>query len=506
MTDGKTPDGPAGAVASAPEDAAPDSTVELKRKITLLNGVTIIVGTIIGSGIFVSPKGVLENAGSVGLSLVVWSLCGVFSTVGALCYAELGTCITKSGGDYAYILEVFGPLPAFLRLWIALLIIRPTSQAIVALTFAEYICQPFFPGCDPPEAAVRMLAAVCLTILTAINCGKVRWATRVMDLFTAAKLLALALIIGLGVMQLAKGETEHLQPDTSFRGTSGSVGGIALAFYSGLFAYGGWNYLNFVTEEMKNPYRNLPRAIVISLPLVTIVYILANVAYFTTLSPEELLKSNAVAVTYGDRLLGVANWIIPVFVAMSTFGGVNGSLFTSSRLFFVGAREGHLPDILAMIHVRRFTPVPSLIFTVHLSLPIFFVLACMFLVIVSIYETPIQCLVGFGIILSGLPVYFVGVWWKAKPKWLVDGLDSMTRTLQKALEVMPQEQASHTEGGKGPTQVPDVAEDPDEGIQNGGPENDGNDVMMQNVLNRKASRKDRESPDADDDVFQKIET
>ncbi|KAK6047768.1 hypothetical protein COOONC_14727 [Cooperia oncophora] len=264
-----------------------DSTstaVKLKQQISLFNGCTIIVG------------GVLQEGGSVGVSLVVWVLSGIFSMLGALCYAELGTTIPKSGGDYAYIFEAFGPMPAFLFLWMALIIINPTSNAIIALTFANYALKPFFPNCAVPPLAVDLLAASTI------------------------------------------GNTEYFQMPDVLSGSQTKVSSLTLAFYSGVFSFSGYSYLNFVTEELKEPYRNLPRAIYISLPVVTLIYILVNMAYFAVLSVDEILESDAVAVTFAGKVMGPFAPLMPFFVACSCFGSLNGILFTSSRMFFAGAR------------------------------------------------------------------------------------------------------------------------------------------------------------------------
>lgn len=468
----------------------PDETINLKPKVSLLNGTTIIVGSIIGSGIFVSPKGVLENAGSVGLSLIIWVACGLFSMIGAYCYVELGTSIIKSGADYAYMYEAFGPCLAFLRLWVECMIVRPCSQAIVALTFSYYVVEPLFPDCEQPDVAVRLLAVVCILILTFVNCYDVKWATRVQDVFTYAKLLALALIIVTGIVQLARGETEYFQDP--WEHTETNIPKACLAFYSGLFAYNGWNYLNYVIEELQDPVKNCPKAIWISISLVTVVYTFANVAYFTTVSREEVLSGAAVAVMFAKRLYSFMWVIMPIFVSLSTFGGVNGILFTSSRLFYVGGRNGHMPQILSMVQIKRLTPMPACLFMGLLSLvyltssnmyalinyvsfvnwlaiglsvtvllyfrytrpdmkrpikislvwPIVYVIFSLILVLLPMVSSPTETGFGCLIIATGLPVYFIFVYWENKPKSIMEFIDKATLALQKLMMCIPEESAN----------------------------------------------------------------
>ncbi|KAK7176313.1 hypothetical protein R3I93_000537 [Phoxinus phoxinus] len=338
----------------------------LRQDVGLVSGICLIVGTMIGSGIFISPKAVLEGTGAVGPCLCVWAACGLLATLGALCYAELGTMIVKSGGEYPYLMEGFGPVLAYLYSWTTVIVLKPSSFAIIALSCAEYASTPFYPGCTPPQVVTKCLAAACIVIITLINCLSVKLASRVQNFFTAAKLLIIVVIVVSGIVLLAQGNTQNLRDP--FAGGTTSFGAIGLAFYNGLWAYDGWNQLNFITEELKNPYKNLPLAIMIGIPLVTVCYIFVNIAYFTVMTPVELLQSSAVAVTFGDRVLYPLSWVVPLFVVFSTFGAANGSCFTAGRLTYVAGREGHMVRILSYISVKRFTPSPALMFNGILSI------------------------------------------------------------------------------------------------------------------------------------------
>ncbi|XP_028995282.1 b(0,+)-type amino acid transporter 1 isoform X2 [Betta splendens] len=340
--------------------------VNLKREVGLIGAVSFIAGTMIGSGIFMSPQYVLSTIGSPGASLIVWTCCGLIAMLGGLCYAELGTVIPESGAEYVYMLRTAGKVVAFMFVFSFVMVMRPASATGIALSLAEYVVAPFYDGCSPPQLVVKCVAAGSIILLAIVNCVSVRWATGIQVLSMMVKVLALAVIVLGGVVMLSQGNTQNF--DNSFEGSKLSINAIGIAFYQGLWSYDGWNTLNFLTEELKHPEVNLPRAIIIAISLVTGLYLLVNVSYLTVMTPRELMTSSAVAVTWGNKVLGSWGWVMSVAAALSAFGSLNGTFFSGGRVCFVAAREGHMPDILAMAHVHRLTPSPALIFTAVVSL------------------------------------------------------------------------------------------------------------------------------------------
>ncbi|XP_078272914.1 cystine/glutamate transporter-like isoform X2 [Rhinoraja longicauda] len=419
--------------------------VFLRKKVGLFRAISFLIGTIIGSGIFISPKGVLVNSGSVGASLVIWLACGILSMLGALSYAELGTSIKKSGGHYTYLLETLGPLPAFLRLWSEIIIIRPAITSVVGLSFGRYIVEPFFAPCPAPALAVKLLTAV------GVCCN------------------------------------ENFQ--NAFNSSSVPLAKLPLAFYSGMFAYSGWFYMNFVTEEIINPERTIPLAIISTLVIITVLYLLVNVAYYTVLTAEEVMASGAVAVTFADRTLGSFSSVIQILVSLSCLGALMGGLFSASRVFFVASRENQWPAIFSMIHIRHHTPLPAVIliyplvllmicigdlyallnlnsfprwlfmglvtfglirhrykepdlhrpFKVPIIIPGLFSAMCLFIVVTSLYADPVSTGIGCALTLSGVPVYYLMMNRNRGPVWCRKALYLVTVKLQILLEVVQQE-------------------------------------------------------------------
>ncbi|XP_062066125.1 b(0,+)-type amino acid transporter 1-like [Lepus europaeus] len=483
MERSKEEDGDGGVAGQQPGHGAPG--LAMKREIGLWSAVSLIVGCMIGSGIFMSPQGVLVHMGSPGASLVVWAACGLLAMLGALCYAELGALIPESGGEYVYILRTFGSLPAFLAVYTLVLVGRPAAISAISLSFAEYSLAPFYPGCSAlPQAVLKIVAAACILLLMLVNCWSSRLATRLMNVCTAAKVFSLLVIVVGGAVALGQGRSRREALLSAFQNTTQQAGRIGMAFYQGLWSFDGWSNINCVTEELKNPHKNLVWALIIAIPMVTGLYILANISYLLVLSPREILSSDAMAASWGNQILGSWAWLVPLAVAISTFGSVNGAFFSGSRVCYVAAREGHLPRVLSMVHVHRLTPSPALMFTTAVALvliipgnfssivnflsllswliygttiscllylrmkrknlprpykvptliPAVMLLASLYLVLAPIIDHPqMEFLYIFLFLLSGFLVYFLFVYFQWQPRCL----QTATLQLQLLMEVAP---------------------------------------------------------------------
>lgn len=358
----------------------------LRRHLGLWACVAVVVGQIIGSGIFRSPAGIADRLPGPFPLFLVWSAGGIFALCGALSLAEVASVYPDTGGVYVYLREVWGRLSAFLFGWAELAIIRAASLGALSTTFAEYALRAF--GYDvrvaPVSQWVHYVAAGAIALTTVINVVGVQWGSRVTNVTVIAKygglLFIAVLALAIGLPQTG-GHFTPVLPEGSL-----SLAPFGLALVSVLWAFDGWADLSFVSGEVRDPQRTLPRALVIGTCLVLALYLLANVAYLSVLPVEEIRRSPLVASTVAERLLGQPGVVfVSITVVLSTFGTLNGTLLTSPRVFFAMADDGLLFRQVGAVHPRFRTPWVAILLTGGVG--IIFVLAGTFEQLADIFVT-----------------------------------------------------------------------------------------------------------------------
>jgi len=325
------------------------------RRLGLFSGTMAVVGGIIGGGIFRTPATVAERLRSPGLVLLAWVIGGVVALIGAFCWGELGQRRPRAGGGYVYLRETFGPLPAFLYGWTLVLVIATGAIAAVAVTFADYTLALL----GLPHRFSVPLAIAGIVFLAGINYIGVRPAAITQNIFTILKLVALAILIAVGVFGVAP--TVPYRPLPSFTVAS-SFGAIGAALVPILFTYGGWQQTNFIAEEIVDPEKNLPRALLWGVAIVVTVYLLTNVAYLRVLGIDGLAHSTAPAADTMQALLGpVGGKVIAAGIAISTFGFLNLVILVTPRVLQAMAADGVFFRRFAVLHPVYQTPTIAIV-------------------------------------------------------------------------------------------------------------------------------------------------
>ncbi len=333
---------------------------ELPRTIGFWGGSAIMVGIIVGSGIFRAPAAIAKEMGSPALILSLWVAGGLLSFFGALAYAELGSMFPRSGGIYVYLHRGLGEPVAFVFGWSYLLLAKPFAAAGIILVFGEHLLRLFgAEAAGGVDWRSQTLGALALVALTAVNAAGTRAGTRLAVAFTGLKLLALLGIVAAGLL-LAKGSAANFAaaaPPKPF------LLALPAVLYMILFTYDGWADVASVAGEVREPQRNLPRILMLGTAAVAALYLAVNSVYFSMVPLAEMGQEEVktVAPLVAERLLGAAGgWALTLMVVVSTLGASNGSILTGARVTFAQARDGLLFRFLGRVHPRFQTPSVSL--------------------------------------------------------------------------------------------------------------------------------------------------
>jgi basic amino acid/polyamine antiporter, APA family len=321
---------------------------ELPRKLGLIDSLSIIIGIVIGGGIFLVPNLVARNLASVPMILAVWVFAGVVSFFGALACAELGAAFPSTGGQYIFLREAYGPLAGFLCGWSMFTVARTAQVAWLAVIFSLYVSY-FVPL---GAVASKALGLAMIALFAAVNYRGVQGGAIIQKSFTLAKLVGLLIIIA-GAFLLGA----HTTPHTPMPAAAFSLSSFGVALIACLLAYDGWVQLSFVAGEIQNPKRNVLLALALGCAVVIVVYLLANLAYLRVLSIPEIAASDHVGAAAAERVLGPAGGtLVSAIILISILGTLNGCFLTSPRVYFAQAADGLFFRKFAEVHPRYQTP------------------------------------------------------------------------------------------------------------------------------------------------------
>ncbi len=329
--------------------------MSFRRALGPFDATMIVVGGIIGSGIFINPYLVARQLDSTGLVLLAWVAGGAVALAGAFAYAELGQRLPKAGGQYVYLSQAWHPLVGFLYGWALLFMIETGAMAAVAITFAQYASR--MTGGD--GASPQLIAVAAIVVLSAINYVGVKPGSQVLNVFVVLKVAAIGALI---VFAWTGPEAPGWLTATRVDETPSTALTFGVALIPILFAYGGWQNANYVAEEMRDPRRHLPLSLLVGTGVVVLVYLLANVAYLRTLGLEGLAATETPAAEAAGRWFGATGErLIAGAIAISTFGFLNLAILAPTRVYFAMARDGAFVPALARLHPRFQTPAAAIV-------------------------------------------------------------------------------------------------------------------------------------------------
>jgi APA family basic amino acid/polyamine antiporter len=443
---------------SVSSDPLAPASPGLLRQVGLFDATMLVMGGIIGAGIFINPYVVAQQLHTPVLILGVWVAGGVVAILGAFIYAELAARMPRVGGQYAYLRAAFHPVVGFLYGWVLLLVIGAGGMAAVTVTFTRYMLE--LTGWPVTE---RTIVVFTLAVLTLINCLGVRLGSRVQSVLMVLKIAAIAMLIASGLF-LVRAPHPLFHPVLDRQPSFDLVTAIGAAMVPVLFAFGGWQTANFIAAEVKEPKRNLSRALVIGVAGVIVLYVGVNLVCVRALGPQGLAATKVPATSVMRIALGDAGArLIALGIAVSTLGFLSQSILTQPRVYFAMARDKLFFQSVAKVTERTHVPVVAIIlqsvwtlvvalsgryeqilnYVVSMDFLFFgltgatlfvfrrregpaitegyrvpghpfttglFVLVCWLVVVNTIYKYPMNSLLGMGILLLGVPAYVFWAW------------------------------------------------------------------------------------------------